>query len=208
MASSPSVMAGLVCLCLEAAPGYISLAVSAHPRPAVTIASPLHALFHTVPSSPSLELSTSPVALAAIPSFTKTFQVYFLLAALYVCTTTLQLGSLFIPPSPTHLHSLSFFRRFRTLNSRQFPCLLPALDIDYDLLLCEAPSRLILSSPPSTFPPPPLQLDSSHDRRLMNSIDHYIVRLRPYVLDRPRIPLRNLLPPLCLTLGGGYPRCY
>jgi hypothetical protein len=52
--SSPSVMEGLVCLYLEAAPGYISLAVSAHPRPPATIASPLHTLFHTVPSSPSL----------------------------------------------------------------------------------------------------------------------------------------------------------
>jgi len=46
---SPSVMEGLVCLCLEAAPGYISLAISAHPRRLATIASPLHTLFHTVP---------------------------------------------------------------------------------------------------------------------------------------------------------------
>jgi hypothetical protein len=51
---SPSVMEGLVCPCLEAAPGYISLAVSAHPRPPATISSPLHTLFHTVPSLPSL----------------------------------------------------------------------------------------------------------------------------------------------------------
>ncbi|KAH6698114.1 hypothetical protein BKA61DRAFT_246408 [Leptodontidium sp. MPI-SDFR-AT-0119] len=74
MASSSSVMAGLVCLCLEAAPGYISLAVSAHPRPPPTIASPLHTPFHTVLSSPSLELSTTPVTVAAILSFTKTLQ--------------------------------------------------------------------------------------------------------------------------------------
>jgi len=47
MASSSSVMAGLVCLCLEAAPGYINLTVSSHPRPPATIASPLH-IFSTL----------------------------------------------------------------------------------------------------------------------------------------------------------------
>jgi len=41
----------------------------------------MYTLFYTVPSLPSLELSTSLVALATIPSFTKTLQVYYLLAA-------------------------------------------------------------------------------------------------------------------------------
>jgi hypothetical protein len=126
-------MEGLVCLCLEAAPGYISLAVSAHPRPPATIASPLHTLFHTVPSSPSLELSTSPVALGAVPSFTKTLQVYFLLAALHNCTTTLPFGSALIPPSPT---SFTFF-------------LSKALDLEHSTVPVSSPCpRHLLRSPP------------------------------------------------------------
>jgi hypothetical protein len=217
---SPSVMEGLICLCLEAAPGYISLAVSAHARPPATIASPLHTLSYTISSSPSLELS-SPAALAAIPSFTKTFQVYFLLAALHICTTTLQFGSTLIPPSSTFTFFLS-----------------KALDLEHSTIPVSSPCpRHWLRSPPlrSTLEvysllaaicisTTPLQLDSRHDCRLMNSIDHHIVRLRrrrSIVLDRPRIPHRNLLrplpssspsllslPPPCLTLGGGHPRCH
>ena len=134
--------------------------------------------------------------MAAIPSFTKTLQVYFLLAALYICTTTLQLGSTLIPPSPT------FFTFF----------LSKALDLEHSTVPLSSPCpRHWLRSPLRStlevyallaaihISTTPLQLDSSHDRRLMNSIDHYIVRLRrrrSIILDRPRIPLRNLLPPL------------
>ena len=76
MASSSSVMAGLVCLYLEAAPDYISHAVSAHLRLPPTIVSPLHTPFHTVLSSPSLEVSTTPLTVADILSFTK-IPIYF-----------------------------------------------------------------------------------------------------------------------------------
>ncbi len=176
-------MACLVRLGREAAPGYISLAVSAHPRPPATVI--------------SLELLTSPVALGAIPFFTKTLQVYFLLATLHICTTTLPFGSALIPCSPTF--SLSSSRRPWTLNTRQFPCLLPALDICYNLLLCEAPSKFILSSPLSTSPPPVCNSTLFTRPSTHNSINHHIVRLRQrrsIVLDRPCIPLRHLLPPL------------
>jgi hypothetical protein len=200
-------MARLVYLCLKAALSYISLVVSVYPRPLKTIASPLYTLFYTIPSSPSLELSTSPVALAAIPSFTKTLQVYFLLAALHICTTTLQFGSTLVPPSPT------FFTFF----------LSEALDLEHSTVPVSSPCpRHWLQSPSlqSTLEvysllaaihisTTPLQLDSSHDGRLMNSIDYCIVyyvkhqtRSIPYPSSKPPPSLLSLTPRL--TLGGGH----
>jgi hypothetical protein len=76
------------------------------------------------------------VALAAIPSSAKALEVYCLLNVLHI-STTVQLGS-FTSPSFTHL--------LLTLDSSG---VLPTFAIDYDPLLYEAPSKFILSSPPS-----------------------------------------------------------
>jgi hypothetical protein len=187
-------MAGLVYLCLEAAPGYIS---SRSFRPPSTSSNHRISSEHSSPSlsQRGLEFSTSPVALAAIPSSTKTLEVYFLLAALRI-STTLQPGSSLFPPS------LTFF----TFSLSE------ALDLELSTVPVSSPC------PPHWLQSPPLRstlevysllaalhisttllrLDSTHDRRLMNSIDHRIVRLhrrRSIELDRPRIPLQNLLPP-------------
>jgi hypothetical protein len=133
---SPSVMADLVCLCLAAAPGYISLAVSAHPRPLATVA--------------SLELSTSPWPWVRFPPSRRLFKFIFSSPpskfAPPLCHSALHSFLLRPPSSHSRMHWI--------LNTRQFPCLLPALDICYDLLLCKAPSKFILSSPPSTSLPP------------------------------------------------------
>jgi hypothetical protein len=173
-------MEGLVCLCLEAAPGYISLAVSAHPRPPATIASPLHTLFHTVPSSPSLsqrlQILDKSCGLGYNP---------------LVCEGPRSSLSLKRPP---HLHYhcatrffylIPFTHLLLTLDSSG---VLPTFAIDYDPLLYEAPSKFILFSPPSIpqfFTRPSTlhttlhtTVDSSHTRRLMNSIDHRIAKLR------------------------------
>jgi hypothetical protein len=78
---SLSAMAGLVCLCLKAAPGYINSRGFCSPLTFSNYCISFeHSFLHC--HLLSLELSTSPAALAAIPSSTKTFPVYFLLAAL------------------------------------------------------------------------------------------------------------------------------
>ncbi|KAK0113053.1 hypothetical protein ONS95_014759 [Cadophora gregata] len=157
MASSSSVIAGLVCLGLEAAPGYISHAVSAHLRPPPTIVSPLHTPFYPVLFSPSLELSTAPLTVAEILSFTKT-PIYF--SSLSTSVPPLYnsvLHSLFLRPSSQR----SCSRMPQTLNTPQFQYLPPTVDIDYDLLPYEAPSKSTLPSPPS-IPPPPFCISSVH----------------------------------------------
>lgn len=120
------------------------------------------------------------MALAAIPSSAKALEVCCLSNVLHISTTIVQLGS-FTSSSFTHL--------LLTLDSSG---VLPTFAIDYDPLLYEAPSKFILSSPPS-IPQFFTRLstlhstlhttlytavDSSHTRRLMNSIDHRIARLR------------------------------
>ncbi|PVH70986.1 hypothetical protein DL98DRAFT_617099 [Cadophora sp. DSE1049] len=154
MASSSSVMAGLVCLCLEAAPGYISLAVSAHPRPAVTIASPLHALFHTVPSF----------------NFSRTLDESRGLGCDPLLHEDSDSSSLFSPRRPPHLHhhsAIRFLHSFLLRPPTSFTFFLSkASDLEHSrvlvsspcprhyLLLCEAASKFILSSPLSISPPP------------------------------------------------------
>jgi hypothetical protein len=77
------------------------------------------------------------MALAAIPSSMKALEVCCLSNVLHISTTTVQLGS-FTLSSFTHL--------LLTLDSSG---VLPIFAINYDPLLYEAPSKFILSSPPS-----------------------------------------------------------
>jgi hypothetical protein len=168
-------MEGLVCLCLKAAPGYISLAVSAHPRPPATIASPLYTLFHTVPCLPSLSQRLRILDKSRGLGYNP-----------LVCKGPRSSLSLKRPPYLHHyttrfFYLIPFTHLLLTLDSSG---VLPTFAIDYDPLLYEAPSKFILSSPPSIpqfFTRPSTlhtTVDSSHTRRLINSIDHRIARLR------------------------------
>jgi hypothetical protein len=100
------------------------------------------------------------VALAAIPSSAKALEVRCLSNVLHISTATVQLGSL----------TSSSFTLLLPLDSSG---ILPTFSLNYDPLLYEAPSKFILSSPPSI---PHTTVDPSNTRRLMNSIGHHIVR--------------------------------
>jgi hypothetical protein len=132
-------MARLVYLCLAAARGYISSrsfhlpSTSSNYRISFAHSFPHCSLFTF--SLRGFEFSTSPVALAAIPSSAKALEVCYLSNVLHISTTTMQLGS-FTSSSFTHL--------LLTLDSSG---VLPTFAIDYDPLLYEAPSKFILSSP-------------------------------------------------------------
>jgi hypothetical protein len=149
---SPSVMADLVCFCLAAAPGYIS---SRSFHPPSTSSNHRISLGHSFPILFSLhllslrgfEFSTSPVALAAIPSSAKALEVRCLSNVLHISTTPVQLGSLI---------SFSFTYFLLTLDSSG---VLPTFAIDYDPLLFEALYTSILHTAVDSAH------DSAHDRR-------------------------------------------
>jgi hypothetical protein len=209
-------MAGLVCLYLKAAPGYISSRSFRLPSTSSIHWSPLHTLFYTILSSPSLKLLTSPMALATIPSFMKTLQVYFLLAILHIYTTTLQLGSILIPPLPT------FFTLF----------LSKALDLEHSIVPMSSPCpQHWLQSPPlqSTLKvysllaafhisTTPLQLDYSTLHTTVDSWSQSTIISSGYINAKALYSINPAslfktssllsLPPHCLTLGGRHPCCH
>src|SRR6266536_2642405 len=132
-------MAGLVRLCLKAAPGYISSRSFHPPSTSSNHRISLNTLFHIAPSSPSLSHSRR------VPwpwlRFPPTRNSQRLFSPSLRISTTLQLSSSLIPPS------LSFTPRHRLRS----PLLRSTLEV-YPLL-----AALHISTTP-------LQLDSSHDR--------------------------------------------
>ena len=133
-----------------------------------------------------------------------------LLLVFHICTITLQLDLTLDFPSP--IVSAFLLSKPRTLITPQFQCFLPALDIDYDILPCEAPSKSTLFSPPSILPLP-LYLDCSHDslhncRHInLNIVSSGYVDAKAFTRSTPIPPRnlvspRNLLAPSCLILAA------
>ena len=180
---SLSAIVDLVCLCLAAAPGYIS-SRSFHPPSTssnycISFAYSFSTLFplHFLSlSHRGFEFSSSPVALAAIPSSAKALEVCCLSNVLHNSTITIQLGSFTLSP---------FTYLLLTLDSSG---ILLTFAINYNPLLYKAPSKFILSSPPfilqfftqlSTLHTTlHTTVDSSHTCRLINSINYRLVKLR------------------------------
>jgi len=203
-------MAGLVCLGLEATPGYIS---SRSFRP-VTIASALNTLFHITPSSPSPSLILDESRGLGCDSLLHgTLKAYCLLPSTYLNHS---LTRFFTHYSFAHLHSLSVGGLGPW--TRQFWSLLPTLDTGYNPLLCEASSKPILSPPlisplPVRNSTPHTTVDSSWpSTHELDRPSHCLLRQASNSIDLASLfetsPLLLSLTPPCLTLGGGRPCCH